>query len=130
MAGFSRRQLADYAVNQLLAGEPLKKIARQLAAASLAGGKQPDADLLINDISLQLEQRGILANAVITSAHPLSQSARRQLAEQIKKAAGVEKVVLEEKIDNQVIGGFRVETARQTWDKTVARQLRDIKGGI
>lgn len=130
MAGFSRRQLAQYAVSQLLDKQPAGEISRHLAAALVSSKKQKEAELLLDDVAEELEARGLLARAVVTSANGLSASLRKALTEQVKKAAQVTEVSLSEQIDPEVIGGFRVETKRHTWDKTIARKLAAIKGGI
>jgi F0F1-type ATP synthase delta subunit len=130
MVGFSRRRLAQYAVDQLLAGASADKISKHLAAALKANKKTKEADLLMADISQDLEARGLLAQATVTTATPLPNSLREKLIAQIEKAAGVKEVELAEQIDKKVLGGFRIETANHAWDKTVSRKLHDIKGGI
>lgn len=130
MISFSRRQLARYAVNQLIDGQSHQNISKRLASVLVAGKKQNEAGLLIDDIAQELEDRGLLASAVITSAHPITASLRKEMAGQIKKAARVDEVVINEEIDKEVIGGVRVETANHAWDNTISRRLADIKGGI
>ena len=130
MANFSRRQLAIYAVDQLLAKRPASEVSRHLAAALIAGKKQNQADLLLDDVAEQLESRGLVARATLTTATALSEELRARLTEQIKKAAGVAEVSLSEQIDPTVIGGFRVETTEHAWDETIARRLEQIIGGI
>lgn len=127
---FSRRQLARYAVTQLLDNQKPAVISRHLAAALISGKMTKQADFLLDDIAEELESRGLLARAVLTSAHDLSADLKKQLTEQVKKSAGVKEVSLSELVNPELIGGFRVETARHTWDKTVIRRLSEIKGGI
>lgn len=130
MAAFSRRQLASYAVDQIVDGQSPADISKRLAAALIVSKRQKDAELLLGDIAEQLETRGLLTEAAVTSAKALSSSLLAQLAKQIKQATGTAEVTLKEQIDPTVIGGFRVETANRTWDKTLSRQLAAIKGGI
>lgn len=130
MVNFSRRQLARYAVDQLLNKKSPADISRHLAAALIESKKQNEADLLMSDIAEQLENQGLLAQATVISATNLSASLKKQLAAQVKKATQVDEVILSEHIEPNVIGGFRVETATRTWDKTLQRKLAEIKGGI
>jgi len=130
MADFSRRQLARYAVNQLLAKQSPANISKHLAAALIISNKQKDVDLLLDDIAEQLEVRGLSARAVVTSVNGLSAGLRSQLTRQIKKAVRVDEVLLTERLDPSVLGGFRIETSTRTWDQTIARKLAEIKGGI
>jgi F0F1-type ATP synthase delta subunit len=127
MINVSRRQLADYAAGQLIAGQAPDKIARQVAAVLLATGKTKNAGLLIEDVAWQLENRGQLANAQVTSATELSESLREEIATFIKHAAKVNKVILNENINQSVIGGIRIETAARTWDETISKQLTEIR---
>lgn len=130
MSSFSRRQLAHYAVERLLDGESPATLSKHLSAALTAAKKQKEADLLLNDIAHELESRGLLARATVTSASRLSPTLRKQLINKIEKAAKVREVVLTENIDEDVIGGIKVETANHSWDNTLVRRLADIKGGI
>ena len=130
MANFSRRQLARYAVDQLLAKQAPAEVAKHLAAALSENKMQHQTELLLDDIAEELEDRGLMAKAIITSRSKLPANLLARLADQIKKATGVQKVSVQEQIDEQVIGGFKVETAKRTWDKTIAHHLAEIKGGI
>ena len=130
MITVSRRAVASYAVRQLLAGHPPVKIAKKLAAYLDASGKKHDVDLLMADISDLLERRGLLANATVTTAKPLSPKVRGRIKAEVARAAKVDDVVLTEVIDLSVIGGFKAETSVHSWDKTVAKKLAMIKGGV
>lgn len=129
MTALSRRALARYAVDQLVMGQSPKLLAKRLSAALLASKKAAEADLFLDDIAYELESRGKLAQAVVTSASALSAQLKRQLTAAVKKAVKVEHVALTEKIDENVLGGFRVETAAHSWDKTIKRYLTEIKEG-
>lgn len=130
MNNFSRRQLANFAVEQLLDGKKPSLISRQLAAALIADKRVKETQLLIDDIAEELERRGLLAKVTVTSATKLSANLKASLSAQIKRAAKVTEVSLNEQVDNSVIGGIKVETSAHAWDKTIARRLSEIKGGI
>jgi F0F1-type ATP synthase delta subunit len=123
----SRRQLAQYAADELLAGVSSEKIARQLAAVLANSKRAHESELLARDIAWELERRGKVASANITSVTPLSESLRKNLAIFIKDAANVDEVNLQETIDKSVLGGVKIETAIHSWDKTVATKLRNIR---
>lgn len=130
MINASRRSLARYGVERLLAGDSINQLSKELASSLTSSGKKKEAELLIADIFEILELRGLLANAIVTSAQPLSAKSRNSLKNQIGKAAKVDNVVINEVIDESVIGGFRIETSAHSWDKTIARKLAMIKGVI
>jgi F0F1-type ATP synthase delta subunit len=130
MVNVSRRKLAVYATDQLLAGVPLKKIAKNLAATLIESKRPQDAELLARDIALELELRGKLAQVDVTTATKINESLRKELARFVKKAAKVESVNLNENIDESVIGGIRLETTIHSWDKTISRKLTDIREAV
>jgi F0F1-type ATP synthase delta subunit len=123
----SRRQLAEYTANQILAGVSPVKIAKQLAAVLSAAKRTKEVELLARDIAYELEIRGKVANANITSASQVSNEIREQIKKFIKETAEVDEVSLEENIDKSVLGGVRIETAVHSWDKTIAKKLRNIR---
>jgi len=127
MAKLSRRLLAIYAADQLLASKKPAAVAKELAAVLVATRRQNQAELLADDIALELEQRGRVANAKVVSARALSDVMRRQISSHIKKASGVDEVILNEEIDKSVIGGVRIDTAVHSWDKTLKRKLIQIQ---
>lgn len=127
MINFSRRQLAQYAVDEMIAKRPVGDLSAHLAAALLASGRKKEIDLLLADINQELEERGLLANANLISAYPLSEELRHELISQLKKMTNVNEVVLREQVDKTVIGGVKIETAGRSWDKTLLRALAKLK---
>ena len=126
----SRRALARYAVDQLVAGNKTQTISKQLASALITSNRAKDYDLLLSDIAEELENRGLLAQATLTTATELNANFKKQLSAHLKKAAKVDSLIINEQIDKTVIGGFKLTTANHSWDKTIARKLADIKGEI
>lgn len=127
MKGLSRRALARYAADRLLAGKSANSVAQYLAATLIESGSASEIDYLIGDIASELEQRKKLAIGRVTSATPLSSELKSKLKTRIKQATGAKSVLLEETVDESVIGGVRIETANRVWDSTIARRLADLK---
>ena len=127
MSSFSRRQLAKYAVDGIIAKQPMSALSSHLAAALIGNKRQKEIELLLRDIDQELEERGLLARAQLTSAYPLSSKLRQEISAKLKKMTGVKNVVLQEQIDKSAISGFRLETASRSWDKTLARTLAGLK---
>ena len=124
----SRRALARYAADQLLAGTTAHVVAKYLAATLLDSQRQKEADLLLADINYELQNRGRVAAATVTTASQLSAGLRSEIARLVKKSAKVQQVILTEQIDKNIIGGVRIETPERTWDKTVTSQLNKLRG--
>src|SRR4051812_22136934 len=99
MAKISRRTLAVYGADQLLANKKPATVAKELAAVLVASRRQNQAELLADDIAWELERRGKAANAQVISARVLSESLQRQISSHIKKAAQVEAVIINPVID-------------------------------
>lgn len=127
MVGLSRRQLAAYGADQLLSGKRPATVARELAAALITSRRQAQAELLAQDIAWELETRGKVANAQITTASALSEQLRKQITAHVKRAAQVDSVIINENIDKSVVGGIRIDTASHSWDKTLSRKLAEIR---
>jgi F0F1-type ATP synthase delta subunit len=127
MVSLSRRQLAVYAADQLLAGKRVSSIARDLAAVLVNSRRANQAELLAQDIAWELEHRGEVANATVTSAHELSEQLRKQISNFVKQSAKVNQVIINENLDESVIGGVRIETAAHSWDKTLSRKLTEVR---
>lgn len=127
MNKISRRSLARYGVDQLLAGIPARTVAKHLAAVLIDNKRQKEAPLLLDDINYELQNRGRLAVATVTTANELSVKLRAEVTVLVKKSSKVQQVLLSEKIDKNIIGGLRIETAERTWDKTVIGQLHKLR---
>lgn len=127
MSKLSRRALASYGADQLLAGEPTVKIAKRLVALLVESGRQNEVDFLLDDISWELERRKALASVTVTTARPLSNELETELKQEVKKATGAAEVLLKANIDKSVLGGVRIETASRIWDNTLSRKLSELR---
>lgn len=127
---YSRREIANWAIDQLANKVSPSKLAKQLAALMVDSGRAKETELLISDIASELELRGELAQLKITSATKLSAELARMLSSYVKQTTKVKTVSISQEIDPSLLGGFRLETATRRWDRSVAKQLADIKGGL
>lgn len=127
MTNPSRRQLARYGAGQLAAKKPVSKVARELSSVLIVKKAQSETESLVSDIAWELETMGKAANTKVTTAFPLSTSLRSAIERFVKQAAKVDSVILDEQTDKSALGGLRIETSRQAWDKTIARALADIR---
>jgi F0F1-type ATP synthase delta subunit len=130
MAKLSRRTLAIYGADQLLANKSPRAVAKELASVLAASRRQNQSEQLVDDIAWELESRGRIANAQVTSARALSETLRKQIRAHIKTAAKVSEVILNETIDESVIGGVKIDTAAHSWDKTLRRKLIQIREAV
>jgi hypothetical protein len=57
MVNVSRRKLAAYAADELLAGQSLNEVAKKLAAVLIASKRQKQIEQLLQDVAWELENR-------------------------------------------------------------------------
>lgn len=129
MKQVSRRELANYAVNRLTDGSNTAQLGRQLAAELASSNHSGAADMLIDDIYLELERRQQLAVAHVTTARTASPAVIKQVEKLVSDLTGAKTVTTETQIDPSVIGGVRVETATRHLDMTVRGKLTQLKKG-
>ena len=130
MNRISRRSLAKYAAQQIADGVSAEKVAKYIASALIESRRTDESQFLIGDIAWELEQRGLLATARVTTATQLTEELQNHIKSQIKQVTRTDEVLLDQQIDKSVIGGLRVETAQHVWDTSVKRKLSDLRGSV
>lgn len=118
----SRRKIASYAADKLIAGEKPKAVLKEVAAYLTDTRRTREQELLARDIEDALAERGVVV-ADVTSAHPLSSGLRAEIA----KLVGGRNVQLRESIDPSVLGGVRIDVPGKQFDGTIRRRLTQLK---
>ncbi|WP_316808511.1 ATP synthase F1 subunit delta [Pedobacter agri] len=72
------------------------------------------------------EIKGIVT-ADVTSATTLSAEAKAQIIETVKKELGAKEVIVNEKIDEKLIGGFILKVGDKQFDASIASGLNKLK---
>jgi F-type H+-transporting ATPase subunit delta len=57
---------------------------------------------------------------------PLTDEVRRVIADQVRKASGYDNIELEEKVDQDIIGGFVLQVGDKLVDASIAYDLKTI----
>lgn len=70
-----------------------------------------------------------IEEALVTSAFPLSKGQAETLKEKLQELTG-KKIVMKQKVDQALIGGFTVQIGDRFIDGSVARQLTTLKAKI
>jgi F-type H+-transporting ATPase subunit delta len=115
----SRRKLADYTADQLMAGK--KKVLQEMAAYLIETGREREAELLARDIEFALSERGVTVVRA-ASAHELTSALRKQIESLVGGT-----VHLKETVDPTLLGGVRVDTPGQRFDGTLSHKLAGLK---
>jgi F-type H+-transporting ATPase subunit delta len=74
----------------------------------------------------QYNQKKQILKAVVTTASGIDEATRKQVLDLIK-GTGENAVVLEEKIDKNIIGGIIIRVGDKQIDASIARKLNDLK---
>ena len=124
----SRKKLAKYAAEQILAGNDA--VLEEIAGLLIYEKHEREVDLLVRDIEAELAERGEIV-ASVESARALDDNTRRKIEQFLATAASDKnskpKVSLRESIDPTLIGGLKLRTPTATLDATVLKKLNDLR---
>ncbi len=124
----SRKKLAKYAAEQILAGNDA--VLEEIAGLLIYEKHEREVDLLVRDIEAELAERGEIV-ASVESARALDDNTRRKIEQFLATVASDKnskpKVSLRESIDPTLIGGFNLRTPTATLDATVLKKLNDLR---
>ena len=122
----SRRKLAAYYAEQLLAGTAPAKLAQQLAAYLIDTRRTREYELVARDIETQLAARGTVV-ADITSAHPLTADSKANVTNLITSLKSATAIELREYIDPSVLAGVRIGLPGEQLDMTAKQKLNRLR---
>ena len=128
MKSVSRRKLAKYAAEQILAGNDA--VLEEIAGLLIYEKHEREIDLLVRDIEAELAENDEIV-ASVESARALDENTRRKIEQFLAPVASDKnskpKVSLRESIDPTLIGGFKLQTPTATLDATVLKKLNDLR---
>jgi F0F1-type ATP synthase delta subunit len=123
MAGrISRRKIAAYVADKLVAGVAPKSVLKEAAAYLLEMRRTREGVLLVRDIEDIMASRGVVV-ADVTTAHPLTETLRRE----IRTMVGAKTLQLRETVDPTVFGGVRIDLPGERFDGTIQRKLTALR---
>ena len=124
----SRRKLAKYAAEQLLAGNDA--VLEEIAGFLVYEKHEREVELLARDIEAELAERGTVV-ATVESARALDAATKDEIKNLLSSKTNASnqdvKVLLRESIDQALIGGFKLRTPTATLDATIAKKLNDLR---
>lgn len=123
----SRRIIAQ-AIATKLVDEPTRRShwIKTLAAYMVEHNMIDDLDLMVNDIVREVfEQSGeLLVN--VTTARPLTEQLRKDIAAMLKQATSAKQVVISESVEPDIKGGFIARTSDAVLDDSVRSKLKQL----
>ena len=124
-ARLSRRKLADYTAQQLLAGHA--EVIDEVAALLVSQGRQRELELLVRDIEGSLAARGTVV-VTVESARKLDEAARRAITKLVQDSAdNAARIELKEIVQPELLGGVKITTPTQKLDASLAKKLTDLR---
>jgi F0F1-type ATP synthase delta subunit len=123
----SRSQVAEYVARQLPGNRT--QVLREAASWLIDTGRAHQAKYLAGDVAKVMKSRGYVY-AVITSAHPLSATARESVEQFIKEQTGAGELELEEIIKPDILGGVLIELPDSLLDATIKTKLAKFVQGV
>ena len=118
----SRRKVAAYAADKLMAGETPARVMKEVAAYLAVSRRTREYELLVRDIEDALAQRGVTV-ANVASAHPLSAAMKKEISALVGKGT----LQLRESVDPALLGGVRIDVPGKRFDGTLRRKLTTLK---
>ena len=123
----SRRKLAKYAAEQIMAGNDT--IIEEIASLLVHEKRQREIELLVRDVEAELAEHGEIV-ASVESARKLDVDTKREIEKylmSVVSANNKSKVTLKESINPTLIGGFKLRMPTATLDATIAKKLNDLR---
>lgn len=123
---YSRTALAKESAKRL--EKSPKKAAKEIAAYLVSSGKTGDLNSLIRDIvTLRADEKGVMELTAV-SAHPLGKSQQTEIKRLVQKLhKDAKKIIINEQIDPDTVGGVRLEFPHESLDLTVQGQLHRLR---
>jgi F-type H+-transporting ATPase subunit delta len=126
MQTVTRKDIARVVAGQLDAGIAAEKIAKGLASYLIEQRRSGELESIMRDVAALRHEQSDVMEANVTSAFPLTAAVKNELA----RLLPAKKVVMNEMIDKNVLGGVRIEAGSTLIDATIRRQLETIKQGV
>lgn len=122
MSSPSRRELAE-AILRLSEKLSEAKLTGAVAAFLIENRRTGELDAIMREVARLREQRDNLTEVTATSAFKLNDGARKAIATLL----GKKKLIINEVVDREVLGGVRLETSELMLDLTVRNRLNQLK---
>lgn len=121
-ARLSRRKMAAYVADKLVAGDSVNEALREVAAYLQDSGRTREQELLVRDIEEAMADRGIVV-ADVASAHPIDASVEAK----IKAMTGAKTLQVRQSVNESLLGGIRLDVPGKRFDGTIRHKLNALK---
>ena len=123
----SRSTIAEVIAIKLEKAKDPKSVVRSLAAYLLAEGRTNELAPIMRDVMAYRAENGQV-EALVTSAFPLSDKSKLQVAKAARKIfPGSKQLILDERIKKSLIGGIKLNVINQELDLSLRAKLNKLK---
>ena len=122
MASISNKQLAEIIYLQLQK-QASEKVAKEVSKFLVQCKRTKDLSKIMRELSRLQYERDNVQEVTMTSAHKMNESVKQKILKQMN----VEHYVINEVIDEDLIGGVRIESNDSIFDLSVRNRLQKLK---
>lgn len=127
MQAVTRTELAEIIGEKTLEVSDPKKLAREVAAFLMSLDRPVDLNSLLRDVMQYRLSRGVV-EAMAVSAHELTPAVIQDVESLLRERFPAAKSVrIDTRLDENLVGGVRVELPRETLDLSVRNKLNTFK---
>jgi len=111
----------------LKSGVSAQRLSRETAAYLLDEGRTDELDSLLRDVIAYRVDKGIVEITAV-SAHELSGTTKRDITKLVREQfPGAKQIIINQRIDADIVGGVRLELVDRQLDLTVRNKLNRFK---
>ena len=118
----SRKKIAEYIAQSITAKSDQGPVLVMVAGYLIANQRVKEIDLIMDEVSYELQSYGIV-NAQVSTREKLLAETRSNLMSFISEQTGAKNVLLDEITDPSIIGGMRLKLPRVALDSTINNKL-------
>lgn len=128
MSKLSRKSIASAVADEWVKkGVKRGELINQLSALLIEEGRKNEIDLVVEDVKAVLFERYGIVIADVYSKNALTASNKTNLTDLVKKKLDAKKIVINEHIDDSLLGGAFIATPSFSWDMTINSKLDKLR---
>src|SRR5688572_4282106 len=92
----------------------------------ISKGRESVLPEIVTAFIKQYKEHNNIHTVKLTTAFPVTDAVRKAIMDQVKKASGFEKIEIDEKVDENIIGGFVLQLGDKLVDASIAYDLKAV----
>lgn len=124
MSNLTRRQLAEYAAERLIAGDDA--VVEHIAAYLVQTRRTREAQLVARDIEAALTRRGVVV-AHVAAARRMEPTTQAAVSDLLKRSFNAKELHIDGTTHPELLSGIRISAADVEFDSTAQHVLNQLK---